>query len=209
MMRRVGGSAIGPIDQLLATWHSPKSPRCGDRVQRVRTTVPLLRDVAELQRFPWQMRVLGSGGPLTTAGMRPPWVDDSLFRSRAVSLNSATMSSTTSTKVRARPAHAQRESNLGQVISSLRATSGLSHSTIGFGLSVAGPDIRICLPTMRGDGGVRRAPRALRGNAGRTGLGWPIDARGEQRPEVFRGLVIGNTFGWPVNGDMHFESSRT
>lgn len=27
----------------------------------------------------------------------------------------------------------------------------------------------------------------------------------EQRPAAFSGLVIANTFGWPVNGDPHFE----
>jgi len=34
----------------------------------------------------------------------------------------------------------------------------------------------------------------------RSDCTWPSSG-----PEVFRGLVIGNTFGWPVNGDMHFE----
>jgi len=79
-MRTSSGSAIGPIDQLLATWHSPKSPEVRDRVQQgFELQSRASADVAELQRFPSQMRVLGSGGHSKLPGMRPPWVDDSLF----------------------------------------------------------------------------------------------------------------------------------
>lgn len=77
----------------------------------------------------------------------------------------------------------------------------------GFGLSQAGPGYTY-LPEEHAD--------VVNSFVDRLGLadvtlvaqdwGGPIGLRvAEQRPQVFRGLVLGNTWAWPVNGDMHFE----
>jgi len=145
-------------------------------------------------------------------GMRPPWVDDSSSRSRAVSLNSATMSSTTSTKVRGPSCSCSTgiQPGPGDLFAPGHFRS-IALDYPGFGLSVAGPGYSY-LPA---DHAAVTGAFVERLGLSEVTLvvqdwGGPIGLHvAEQRPEVFRGLVIGNTFGWPVNGDMHFESSRT
>jgi len=78
MMRTSRRICNRAIDQLLATWHSP-NPRVRDRVQQgFELQSVASADVAELQRFPWQMRGFGSGGHSQLRACAP-WVDDSLF----------------------------------------------------------------------------------------------------------------------------------
>jgi haloalkane dehalogenase len=94
------------------------------------------------------------------------------------------------------------------VISSLRGHfRSIALDYPGFGLSVAGPGYSY-LPA---DHAAVTGAFVERLGLSEVTLvvqdwGGPIGLHvAEQRPEVFRGLVIGNTFGWPVNGDMHFE----
>jgi len=98
------------------------------------------------------------------------------------------------------------------VISSLRGHfRSIALDYPGFGLSVAGPGYSY-LPA---DHAAVTGAFVERLGLSEVTLvvqdwGGPIGLHvAEQRPEVFRGLVIGNTFGWPVTATCTSRSSRT
>jgi haloalkane dehalogenase len=146
-------------------------------------------------------------------GVRPPWVDDSLFpfESRFVELDDHVVhyvdegSGPVLLMLHGNPTWAFV---YRQVISSLRGHFRcIALDYPGFGLSVAGPGYSY-LPA---DHAAVTGAFVERLGLSEVTLvvqdwGGPIGLRmAEQRSEAIRGLVIGNTWGWPVNGDTHFE----
>jgi haloalkane dehalogenase len=77
----------------------------------------------------------------------------------------------------------------------------------GFGLSVARPSYEY-LPEQHAEMTVSFLDRLGLTDVTLVAQDWggPIGlAAAERRPDAFGGLVLGNTWAWPVNGDLHFE----
>jgi len=154
----------------------------------------------------------GQVGHSQLPGMRPPWVDDSLFpfESRFVELGDHVVHYVDEGS--GPSCSCSTESNLGQVISSLRGHfRSIALDYPGFGLSVAGPGYSY-LPA---DHAAVTGAFVERLGLSEVTLvvqdwGGPIGLHvAEQRPEVFRGLVIGNTFGCRSTATCTSRSSRT
>lgn len=145
--------------------------------------------------------------------VRPAWVDDELFplRSRFVDIDGHTVhyvddgSGPTLLFLHGNPtwSFVYRD-----VIASLRgAYRCVALDYPGFGLSVARPGYRY-LPEEHAE--VVTAFIDILGLGGITLVaqdwGGPIGlAAVEQRPESFDGVVLANTWAWPIAGDVHFE----
>jgi len=148
-----------------------------------------------------------------TPSVRPSWVDDDLFpfQSRFVELDGHVVhyvdegSGPTLLMLHGNPtwSFVYRE-----VIGSLRDRFRcVALDYPGFGLSVAAPGYSY-LPEEHAAVTVRFVDRLELSDTIIVVQDWggPIGLHTvEQRPDRFRGLVIANTWAWPVNGDMHFE----
>jgi haloalkane dehalogenase len=78
----------------------------------------------------------------------------------------------------------------------------------GFGLSIARPGYGH-LPQEHADAVVGFIDRMEMSEVTLVAQDWggPIGiCAAERRPEAFRGLILANTWAWPVNGDFHFEA---
>lgn len=77
----------------------------------------------------------------------------------------------------------------------------------GFGLSTAGPGYNYT-PASHAQVILRFLEKLELKNAYLMGQDWggPIGLWAASRmPQMFRGIILGNTWAWPVNGDPHFE----
>lgn len=146
-------------------------------------------------------------------GVRPPWVDETLFpfQSRFLEIDGNTVhyvdegSGPTLLMLHGNPtwSFVYRD-----VITSLRDRFRcVAVDYPGFGLSLARPGYG-CLPEEHARVMVQFVDRLELTDAVIVVQDWggPIGLYTvEQRPHRFRGLVVANTWAWPVNGDMHFE----
>ena len=148
-----------------------------------------------------------------SAGERPSWVDEDMFpfQSRFLELDGHLVhyvdegSGPVLLMLHGNPAWSFE---YRQVIAALRGQFRcVAPDYPGFGLSVAGPGYRYrpedharVMLDFLGHLGLTAVTLAVHDWGGPIGL-WVA----QQRPQAFTALVIGNTWAWPVNGDLHFE----
>ncbi|MET9489501.1 alpha/beta fold hydrolase [Nocardia sp. NPDC006630] len=149
-----------------------------------------------------------------TSSVRPAWVDDDLFpfESRFVDIDGHTVhyvdegSGPTLLLLHGNPTWSFLWRD---AISALRGEFRcVALDYPGFGLSTAQPGYRY-LPEEHADVVTRFVDTLGLEGVTLVGQDWGGAiglAVAQRRPKVFDRLVLANTWAWPVNGDMHFES---